>query len=95
MESIFSVSFPEQASTIAGRVDGLYAFLIGISGFFRHVDFPLAAVFLLKYRRRPRPQPRTDPGRVITAGSDWIVIPLALTMVMFVWGAKLYAHGDA
>ena len=52
MESSFRL-FPEQASTIAARVDGLYVFLIGITVFFAGLIFLLLVYFLLKYRRRP------------------------------------------
>jgi cytochrome c oxidase subunit 2 len=83
--------FPEQASTIAARVDGLYWFLIGVSVFFCGLIFLLLLYFAIKYRRRPdnvRPPQLGTNNRLEVM---WILIPLALTMVMFVWGAKLYA----
>ena len=44
--------FPEAASTIAGRVDGLFGFLIGVSLFFAALIFALLLIFAIRYRRR-------------------------------------------
>jgi cytochrome c oxidase subunit 2 len=52
MESPFRI-WPEQASTIAGRVDGLYGFLLGVAVFFSGLIFLLILYFAIKYRRRP------------------------------------------
>jgi cytochrome c oxidase subunit 2 len=83
--------FPEQASTIAARVDGLFWFLVGVSGFFSVLIFLLLFYYAIKYRRRPgnvRPPQTGTHNRLEVA---WILGLTALTMVMFVWGAKLYA----
>lgn len=82
--------FPEQASTIAGRVDTLFFFLIAVSVFFASLVCVLIIVFSIKYRRRDEDQrPRPILGN-LRLEIVWTTIPLALTMVMFVWGAKLY-----
>jgi cytochrome c oxidase subunit 2 len=83
--------FPEQASTIAPRVDALYTFLLCVSGFFTVAIF-IAIVFLaIKYRHgRRKDQPHPEPEQLWMLEIAWIVIPLGLTMVMFVWGAVLY-----
>jgi cytochrome c oxidase subunit II len=82
--------FPEQASTMAGHVDGLFFFLLGIAVFFASLIFFLVIFFAVKYRRRSedeRPRPiRGSLGLEIF----WTVVPLGLTMVMFVWGALLF-----
>ena len=44
--------FPERASTVAGQVDSLYFFLIGISVFFSLLIAGLVVYFAIKYRRR-------------------------------------------
>jgi cytochrome c oxidase subunit 2 len=82
--------FPEQASTIAGRVDALYYFLVAVSAFFVLLIFFLIFLFAIKYRRRsedeqPRPILANIPLEVA-----WMVIPFTLVMIMFVWGASLY-----
>jgi cytochrome c oxidase subunit II len=84
--------FPEQASRIAPRVDALYMFLIGVTAFFTLLIF-LAIVYLALYYRRSakRDRRRSRPaGKVWLLEFTWIVVPLALTMVMFFWGADVY-----
>jgi cytochrome c oxidase subunit II len=82
--------FPEQASTIAGRVDQLYAFLVAVSFFFAGLIFLLLLIFAVKYRRRSdTEQPRPILGS-LRLELMWTFIPLVLTMVIFAWGARLY-----
>jgi cytochrome c oxidase subunit II len=90
MESLFRL-FPEQASTIASRVDGLYGFLIGVAVFFTGLIFLLILCFAIKYRRRPGNVLAQPVGTHNLLEAAWILIPLAITMVVFVWGARLYA----
>jgi cytochrome c oxidase subunit 2 len=90
MESFFRL-FPEQASTIAPRVDGLYGFLIGVTVFFAGLIFLLILCFAIKYRRRPGNVLAQQVGTRTWLEATWILIPLAITMVVFVWGARLYA----
>src|SRR5262245_17078379 len=90
MESFFRF-FPEQASTIAARVDGLYGFLIGVAVFFSGLIFLLLLYFVIKYRRRPGNMLARQVGTHNLLEVTWILIPLAITMVVFVWGARLYA----
>jgi cytochrome c oxidase subunit 2 len=82
---------PEQASTIAGRVDSLYWFLIGVTVFFAGLIFFLLLYFALKYRRRPGNLLARYVGTHSLLEVTWIVIPLAIALVTFVWGARLYA----
>jgi cytochrome c oxidase subunit 2 len=82
--------FPEQASTMAPRVDQLYYFLLGISVFFATLILILIVTFAVKYRRRSDDErPRPISGNL---GLEilWTLVPLSLTLVMFVWGARLY-----
>ena len=44
--------FPEQASTMAGRVDNLYFFLLAISIFFSVLIAGLIVFYAIRYRRR-------------------------------------------
>jgi cytochrome c oxidase subunit 2 len=82
--------FPEQASTIAGQVDALLLFLIGVSVLFAGSIFLMIIVFAIKYRRRSeKERPRAIHGSLVLE-MLWTVIPLGLTMVMFGWGAWLY-----
>jgi cytochrome c oxidase subunit 2 len=89
MFSGFSL-FPEQASTMAGRVDALYFFLVGLSAFFSILIAGLIVYFAVKFRRRT-PQ---SVGAQIHGGMlleiTWSVIPLIITMGIFVWGASVF-----
>ena len=83
--------FPEQASTFAPRVDALYTFLLAVTAFFTIAIFVAIVYFAIKYRHgRPAERPRPEPEQLWMLEIAWIVIPLALTMVMFYWGAALY-----
>jgi cytochrome c oxidase subunit 2 len=82
--------FPERASTMAGRVDALYFFLLGLSAFFAVLIAGLIVFYAIKYRRRA-PE---SVGAAIHGGTmlevTWTVVPLLITMVIFVWGASVY-----
>jgi cytochrome c oxidase subunit 2 len=82
--------FPEAASTIATRVDALYFFLIAVTVFFSLLIAGLIVYYAIRFRRR---QPR-EIGQQISTNYTleiaWTVIPLMLTMVIFVWGAQIF-----
>ena len=82
--------FPEQASTLAPRVDALYLFLIAISAFFTGLIFVLLFYFVIRYRRRSEAEQPVPMIGSLRLELVWTLIPLALTMAMFVWGADLY-----
>jgi cytochrome c oxidase subunit 2 len=82
--------FPERASTMAGRVDALYFFLIAVSVFFVALIAAFIVYFAFRYRRRAA----GEIGRPVRAGYTlevvWMAVPVLLTMVMFFWGAAVY-----
>jgi len=82
--------FPEQASTMAARVDALFFFLVGVSLFFAALICILIVYFAIKYRRRSEDEQPAPIEGDLRLEILWTVIPLGLTMVMFVWGAKLF-----
>jgi cytochrome c oxidase subunit 2 len=83
--------FPDQASTVASRVDALYGFLVSVTAFFTIAIFIAIVYFAIKYRRgRPEDRPRPHPEQLWFLEVAWILIPLVLTMVMFFWGAYLF-----
>jgi cytochrome c oxidase subunit 2 len=84
--------FPEQASTMAARVDALYFFLVGVSVFFATLISLLIVIFAFRYRRRSEGDRPPEIVGDLRLEILWIVIPLGFTMVMFVWGAKLYVE---
>ena len=81
--------FPQQASTLAGRVDALYFFLIAVTVFFCVLIFALLISFSLKFRARPGLVATQIEGSV-PLELTWTIIPLIISMGMFVWGANLY-----
>ncbi len=82
--------FPEQASSIAGHVDGLYLYLVLVSAFFSLLIAVLIIVFAVKYRRRSEAEvPKPIHGGLLLE-ITWSVIPLGLAMVMFAWGASIF-----
>ena len=90
MGSVFQL-LPEQASTMASRVDALYFYLLGIGVFFSLLIFTLVIYFAVKYRRRSEdepPPPQTHDNLALEV--TWIVIPFVLAMIAFFWGANVY-----
>ena len=82
--------FPVSASTMAPRVDALYFFLIGVAGFFSVLIACLIVYYAVRYRRRAPDAigARIEGGMVLEI--TWTVIPLLITMVIFVWGASVF-----
>src|SRR4051794_28774986 len=86
---------PEQASTMAGRIDLLVLFLLGITVFFTVVILVLIAYLSLRYRRNSNDFTSPNPPEVPTdmrIEIAWTVTPLLLVMVFFVWGTVLYTE---
>ncbi len=81
--------FPPEASTVAPWSDGLYFFLILISLAGLALVAALMIVFCVKYRKQVHPVAVQIEGSTLLEAS-WTIIPLALFMVCFVWGALLY-----
>ena len=82
--------FPDQASTMAPRVDAVYFVLIGVSVFFATLISLAIIFFAFRYRRRSELDRPPEILGDLRLEIVWTVIPLGFTMVMFIWGAKLY-----
>src|SRR5712671_6770943 len=82
--------FPEQASTLAARVDNLYFFLIVLTVFFSLLIAGLIVAYAIKFRRRTPDSigARIHGGMLLEI--TWSVIPFLITMVIFVWGASVF-----
>jgi len=83
--------FPEQASTMAGRVDALFLFLCAITLFFAGLIATLIVVFMVRYRRRSEDERPEEIHGSTALELFWTVIPFGIVMVVFFWGASLYA----
>jgi cytochrome c oxidase subunit 2 len=75
---------------MAPRVDALYFFLLAVSTFFSLLIAGLIVYYAIKYHRRSPDQigEQTHGGMALEV--TWTVIPLMITMVIFVWGASVY-----
>jgi cytochrome c oxidase subunit 2 len=81
--------WPDQASTVAPRVDHLYAFILGVTVSISTAVAVLVIYFAIKYRRRSEEVPKPIVGSTVLEVL-WSVIPLGIALVMFVWSARLY-----
>jgi cytochrome c oxidase subunit 2 len=82
--------FPPQASTMASRVDDLYFFLLAVATFFSLLIAGLIVFYAVKYRRR---SPHAVGARIVgglVLELTWTIVPLLITMVIFVWGASVF-----
>jgi len=82
--------FPERASTMATRVDALYFFLLALAVFFSLLIAGLIVYFAVKYRRRSPESVGAHIYGGLGLEVTWTVVPLLITMVIFVWGASVY-----
>ena len=84
--------FPQQASEQAATVDALYFFLLAVTGFFAVLIAVLVVVFAIKYRRTHDDQVGYAIHGSLALELLWTIIPLGITMVMFLWGAQVFFH---
>jgi cytochrome c oxidase subunit 2 len=82
--------FPEAASSMADRVDGLYFFLLGVSAFFSLLIAGLIVYYAVKFRRRSPQSVGAQVSGGLALEIAWTVIPLLITMIIFVWGASIF-----
>jgi cytochrome c oxidase subunit 2 len=83
--------FPDNASTIADRVDGLFWYLTGVSAFFVTLIALLLLRCLVKYRRRHADERGAAVHGSLALETLWTLVPFALALVAFFWGASIYA----
>ena len=82
--------FPEQASTMAGRVDALYFFLVAVSAFFSILIATLVVTFAVRYRRRSDSEVPPAIHGSVALELTWSLIPLGIVLFVFVWAADLF-----
>jgi cytochrome c oxidase subunit 2 len=82
--------FPEQASTMAGRVDALYFFLVALATFFSLLIAVLLVTFTIRYRRRSDLEVPPAIHGSLPLELTWTLIPLAIVMGVFVWSSDLF-----
>jgi cytochrome c oxidase subunit 2 len=79
---------PDRASTVALHVDYLIGFLLAVTVILAGTIFVLILYFAIRYRRRRHSAVQIENN--LSLEILWSVIPLGLTAVMFLWGAKLF-----
>ncbi len=82
--------FPEQAATSSAQVDALFLFLVGLTIFFSLMIAGLLIVFAVRYRRGSRADRRGAVTGSLKLELIWTLIPLAIAMGIFTWGASVY-----
>ena len=82
--------FPEAASTQAGNVDILYFAVVAISAFFSVLIAALVISFAVKFRRRSPDEVGAPITGSLALELLWTIVPLLITMVLFVWGAWVF-----
>ncbi|WP_051978151.1 cytochrome c oxidase subunit II [Edaphobacter aggregans] len=84
-----SALFPVEASTIAPYADALYFFLLLITVVGLTLVGILVFGFAIRYRKERNPVATQIEGSTLLEAT-WTIIPLALFLICFVWGALLY-----
>jgi cytochrome c oxidase subunit 2 len=82
--------FPDQASTLAPRVDNLYFFIVAVTAFFALVVTIVVIVFAVKYRTD---DPLAVGARIhgsIPLELAWSIIPFIISIVIFAWAADVF-----
>ena len=82
--------FPEQASTVASQVDGIYFLLIAVSSVMSIGIFSTILYFAIRYRRRSETHiPKPIPGSMALE-LTWSILPMFVFIGFFVLGAIVY-----
>jgi len=84
-----SALFPREASTIAPYMDSLYLFLLAITVVGLVLVGAIVFTFSMRYRKSVHPVATQIEGSTLLEAT-WTIIPLAIFLVCFVWGALLY-----
>ncbi|HEU4636757.1 MAG TPA: cytochrome c oxidase subunit II [Edaphobacter sp.] len=84
-----SALFPREASTIAPYADALYFFLLLITVVGLVLVTALVFGFSIRYRKERSAVATQIEGSTLLEAT-WTIIPLALFLICFVWGALLY-----
>jgi cytochrome c oxidase subunit 2 len=82
--------FPEQASSNASRVDALYFFELGIVLFFTALICVLILTFAVRFRKGSKVDRSRPPLTSHRIEAAWIIIPLILSLVMYLWATHVY-----
>ena len=82
--------FPQQASTMAPRVDALYFYLVAVTVVFSLLIAISILYFAIKYRRRSESELPHGIEGSLKLEIAWSVIPLLFTLTFFFWGTSIF-----
>jgi cytochrome c oxidase subunit 2 len=82
--------FPDQASTVAPQVDAVFYYILWVSVIFSVLIAVLVIAFAVKYRRRSEVEVPAPIHGSLKLEAAWIIIPLILVAIMFVWGTSTF-----
>lgn len=82
--------FPEQASSVAPLVDGLYLFLVVVTGAVSILIWLVIFYFAIKYRRRPDNELAQEQEPPAILEMTWTVLPLIIFIGIFIAGALVF-----
>ena len=81
--------WPTRASTTAGNVDALFIFLVTLAGIMCVLIFTMILVFAIRYRHSASPNATQIEGSNALE-LTWSLVPAAIFLAIFVWGAVIY-----
>jgi cytochrome c oxidase subunit 2 len=84
--------FPEQASSIAGNVDALFAFVVLTCVFFIVLVVALSTFASFRYSRKSEREVGDTVAGNLVLEIGWTLIPLMIAIVIFAWGAAIYVN---
>jgi cytochrome c oxidase subunit 2 len=84
--------FPEQASSIAGNVDALFAFVVITCLFFVVLVVSLITFASYRYSRKSKGEVGDTVAGNLVLEVGWTLIPLMIAIVIFAWGAVIYVN---
>jgi cytochrome c oxidase subunit II len=85
-----SMLFPPAASAHAEGVDAFYMAMVGMSTLFSLLIALLILWFAIKYAKGKEADRTRPPNFNVPLEIAWSAIPLGLSVLIFIWGARLY-----
>jgi len=82
--------FPEQASTLAPRVDNLYFFIVAVTAFFALAVTVVVIYFAVKYRTDDPLAVGASIHGSIPLELAWSIVPFIISIVIFAWAADVF-----
>ncbi|GAB4424803.1 MAG: cytochrome c oxidase subunit II [Anaerolineae bacterium] len=82
--------FPEQASTMAARIDAIFYVLVSLSIFFAFLVAGLVIYFGIRYRSSSKADRSNVVHESMALEFSWSFIPFLMAMGIFGWSALVY-----